>query len=346
MTFSEKVCILFVLSHSALFCISMIKKSIFLTFCVLFSAQILFAQSSWVTSRVKDSKDLVAVFFTSENKGFVAGDNGYLGVTNDGGRTWAKQTINSRENITEIYFRNDENGYLVAGTDFFTTRDGGRNWQKTVIFNQNDFRGTTPEFLSIRFVDKKLGFVIGSVLKEFQGDMIVVDSFVMRTNDGGETWSRVNVPTKAELYHLDFANSSNGWIVGAGGVILTTMDSGLNWQLQKSGTTKDLYNVDFRDSRNGYIVGEEGVILRTENGGSFWETVKTNFPNTFLRVDFADDKNGWIVGKNGTILRSSDRGKTWVKQNSGSTEHLFGLYMSKKYGLAVGANGLILKYQK
>ncbi len=321
------------------------KTFLILAFCVLFSAQI-FGQSSWMNSRVTDSKDLVAVFFTSESKGFIAGDNGYLGITLDGGKTWKKQAINTRENISEIYFRNDDNGYLVAGTDFFSTRDGGKSWQKVVIFNQTEFRGTTPEFLSIRFADKKLGFVIGSVLKDFKGEMIVVDSFVMRTNDGGETWSRVIVPTKAELYHLDFANTSRGWIVGAGGVILTTQDSGLNWQLQKSGTTKDLYNVDFRDERDGYIVGEEGVILRTENGGSLWETVKTNFANTFLRVDFADDKNGWIVGFDGTILRSSDKGKSWVKQDSGTKEHIYGLYMSKKYGLAVGAKGLILKYQK
>ena len=292
----------------------MYKKSIFLAFLLLFSAQVFFAQSSWVSSRVKDSKDLVAVYFTSADKGFIAGDNGYLGVTNDGGKTWTKQAINTKENISEIYFRNDDNGYLVAGTDFFTTKDGGRNWQKTVIFNQNDFKGLTPEFLSIRFADKKLGFVIGSVLKNFKGEMIVVDSFVMRTNDGGETWSRIKVPTKAELFHLDFVSNSRGWIVGGGGVILTTLDSGLNWQIQKSNVKTDLYNVDFRDEREGFAVGEEGVILRTENGGEVWEAVKTNFPKTFLRVDFADDKNGWIVGFGGTILRSSDKGKTWIKQ--------------------------------
>lgn len=345
-TLHYKNCILFVFSHSVYFYfINMSKKTLLLAFCLLFSTQI-FAQSSWLSSRVNDSKDLVAVYFTSESKGFIAGDSGYLSSTNDGGKNWTKQAINTRENISEIYFRNDDNGYLVAGTDFFITKDGGRSWQKTVIFNQNDFRGTTPEFLSIRFADKKLGFVIGSVLKTVNKEVRVVDSFVMRTNDGGETWSRVIVPTKAELYHLDFVSSSRGWIVGAGGVILTTLDSGLNWQIQQSGTKKDLYNVDFRDEREGYAVGEEGAILRTENGGGTWEIVKTNFPDTFLRVDFADDKNGWIVGFGGSILRSSDKGKTWIKQESKTNENLYGLFMSKKYGWAVGAKGLILKYQK
>ena len=107
-----------------------------------------------------------------------------------------------------------------------------------------------------------------------------------------------------------------------------------------------LYNVDFRDRNDGYVVGKSGTILRTENGGATWETVPTNFKDTFLRVDFADDKNGWIVGYAGTILRSSDRGKTWIRQESGSTANLYGLYMDKKFGWAVGAKGTIVGYQR
>jgi photosystem II stability/assembly factor-like uncharacterized protein len=322
------------------------KKSYLLIFVVLFCAQILPAQSSWSVDRLESAGDLVTVFFTSSDKGFVAGDKGYLGVTNNSGRNWTRQAINTKEDITEIYFRNDDNGYLVAGKDLFITRDGGRNWQKTLIFTENAFKGNTPEFLSIRFAGKKLGFVVGSLLKTVGKDVRVVDSLVMRTNNGGDNWSRVVVPTKAELFHLDFVNDSRGWIVGAGGLILTTDDSGLNWRTQKSGTTKDLFNVDFRDANNGFAVGEDGVILRTENGGATWETIKTSFPNTFLRVDFADEKNGWIVGFGGTILRSSDKGRTWIRQENNTKDNLYGLFMTKKYGWAVGSKGLIAEYQK
>ena len=116
--------------------------------------------------------------------------------------------------------------------------------------------------------------------------------------------------------------------------------------MQSSGTDRALYNVDFRDDNEGYIVGGGGTILRTEDGGRNWEKVKTNFPDTFLRVDFADDKNGWIVGKNGTILRSSDKGRTWLKQDSQTKSNLYGLFITKKFGFAVGADGTILSVQK
>lgn len=301
------------------------------------------AQTAWKTVQNSGASDLVSVFFTSGDRGFVAGDKGYFNFTTDGGKSWKKQFINTADDINEIYFRNNDNGYVVAGKKMFLTDDGGRSWREIKIYKPADFKNLTPEFLSIRYADKKRGLIVGSLLNKEQE---VVDSLIMRTDDGGETWSRVVVPSKTELYHLDFVDASRGWIVGDKGLILATYDGGINWQIQKSGTTKALYNVDFRDAEEGYAVGGKGTILRTANGGEVWEVVKTNFPTTFLRVDFADDKNGWIVGYGGAILRSSDKGKTWIKQDSGTKENLYGLFMTKKYGWAVGAKGLIIQYQK
>ena len=322
---------------------SFCRKFIFSFFCLLFLFQISNAQTGWLVNKAKASGDLVAVFFTSDEKGWIAGDSGYLAFTNDGGGSWIKQDIGTKENINEIYFRNDDNGYLVAGKKMFITRNGGQSWQETQIYKASDFKNGTPEFLSIRFADKKRGIVVGSLLNRKEE---VIDSLVMRTEDGGETWQRVLIPSKAELYHLDFVGNSRCWIVGDRGLILASYNGGASFQLQKSGTDKDLYNVDFRDEYEGYAVGGKGTILRTENGGETWEIVKTNFPNTFLRVNFTDDKNGWIVGYGGTILRSSDRGKNWIKQESGTRQNLYGLYMVKKYGWSVGASGIVVNYQR
>lgn len=324
MTFFQKISILFVLIFGLTTFVS--------------------AQTGWVPNKVRSNGDLIAVYFTSSDKGWIAGDEGYLASTSDGGRNWKKKEIGTTESINEIYFRNDENGYLVAGKKMFITRDGGETWRETRIYRLNDFPSGSPEFLSIRFANKKRGIVIGSILDR-KGEN-VVDSLVMRTEDGGESWVRVVVPTKTELYHLDFVGDNNCWIVGDGGLILASTDGGASFKRQTSGTDKDLYNVDFRDEKEGYAVGSKGTILRTEDGGGFWRTVRTSFSSTFMRVDFADDKNGWIVGYDGTILRSNDKGKSWIKQESKTVDRLYGLYMTKKYGYAVGGNGVILQYQK
>lgn len=322
---------------------SHLKIILFIISIALVSAGLTFGQV-WKMHQTDTKDDLVAIYFTSSTKGFVAGDNGYLASTVNGGKTWQKYPLNTTENINEIYFRNEKNGYLVAGKKLFITGDGGNLWRETVIYRASDFKNGAPSFLSIRFADKKRGIVVGSVLNR-KGDA-VLDSLVMRTEDGGVTWNRVAMPTKSELFHLDYNGSSHGWIVGNRGLILATADGGATWQVQNSGTDKALYNVDFRDDNEGYAVGELGTILRTENGGASWQKVTTAFPGTFMRVDFADDKNGLIVGHRGLILRCSDKGRSWIKMDSSTTKNLYGLYMVKKYGWTVGADGLILEYLK
>lgn len=144
-----------------------LKKVFFIVFAVFIALQIANAQTSWTTIDAPPATgDLVAVYFTSPDDGWIAGDKGYLARTKDGGKSWTPQTLNTDENINEIYFRNDNNGYLVAGKKMFLTRDGGKSWQETRIFKPSDFKGLTPEFLSIRFPDKKLGFVLGSLLNK------------------------------------------------------------------------------------------------------------------------------------------------------------------------------------
>lgn len=301
------------------------------------------AQEGWNLIRTGDPDDFITVFFTDSKRGYVAGDNGRFLFTVDGGKNWQRQFVYTEDNINEIYFRNDDDGYLVTGKKLFITRDGGKSWREEVIYQPRDFSKGTPEFLSVRFADKNRGVIVGSVLNNSDR---VIDSLVMRTDDGGLTWQRIPVPFKDELYHLDFVNSSDGWIVGDMGAVLSTRDGGLTWQVQITGVQKALYNVDFRDSKDGFAVGGGGTILRTENGGETWEQIKTDFTSTFLRVHFASDKEGWIVGHGGTILRSSDKGKTWIKQESPTSKSLYGLFMSKKYGWAVGASGTILKYDR
>ncbi len=302
------------------------------------------AQTPWRSTSVELSGDLVAVYFTSAEQGWIAGDAGYLASTNNGGRTWERYDLKMSEDINEIYFRNSENGYLVAGRKMFITSNSGRTWQESTLIAPGSIKTGTPEFLSIRFADKKRGLAIGSIWKKQGREDVIVDSLVMRTEDGGDTWQRIAVPARGELYHLVYNGSSHAWIVGDHGVILASTDSGRTWKAQSSGIRSPLYNIDFRDDDDGYAVGKSGVILRTTNGGETWNKVPTSSSETFMRVDFADDENGWIVGYRGTILRSSDKGLTWVKQDSGTSEHLYGLFMTRKYGSAVGAKGRVLQY--
>ncbi len=80
----------------------------FIFFAVVFSFfnVSVFSQSFWNPSKVESKGDLVSVFFNSANTGWIAGDEGFLAFTNDGGRSWNNQKIATNDTINEIFFRN------------------------------------------------------------------------------------------------------------------------------------------------------------------------------------------------------------------------------------------------
>ena len=287
-------------------------------------------------------QDLNTVYFQDSKRGWVGGDHGFLSRTDDGGRTWVRQAVATTDAINDIYFRDKDDGFLIAGSAIFVTRESGTRWSEARHFLPKEFNGATVELYSVRFASKKKGWVVGSVSKRDQ----VIDSILVYTEDGGETWTRRRAPSRLELIDIDFDDEKRGWIVGAGGTILKTVDGGQTWTTQHSGTTATVYHIDFRDDKKGWAVGERGTILRTTDGGEHWEPVVATARSTLLSVQFVNYDSGWAVGRGGTILRTWDGGRTWVQQESATKQNLYALYFNKKIGWAVGADGIVLRYER
>jgi len=301
------------------------------------------AQQGWVPTKISSATgDLNTVFFLDSKRGWVGGDNGFLGRTDDGGRTWVRQNMGTTDAINDIYFRDKEDGFLIAGNTIFVTRDNGTLWSESRRFLPSEFDGATVELYSVRFSSKKKGWVVGSVSKRDR----VIDSILVYTDNEGETWQRQRAPTRSELIHIDFDDDRRGWIVGAEGTSMNTVGGGLTWNQQTSGTTVTLFHTEFRNDKKGWAVGERGTILRTTDGGNTWTPVTAGIRSTLLSVEFVNDDEGWAVGRAGTILRSDDAGASWVQQEATVKNNLYALHFNKKIGWAVGGNGIILRYER
>jgi photosystem II stability/assembly factor-like uncharacterized protein len=301
------------------------------------------AQSGWTPIKLNTGgNDLNTVYFIDSKRGWVGGDNGYLSRTDDGGQTWARQNVATKAAINDLYFRDKEAGFFLAGNSIFVTRDNGTTWNQSKIFSPEEFDGADVELYSVRFSSKKKGWVVGSVSKRDR----VIDSVLVYTDDGGETWRRQRAPSRLELIHIDFVSDKRGWIVGDGGTVLFTRDGGQSWTKQKTGVDGTLYHVDFRDDKRGVVVGERGVLLRTSDGGETWSAAPTNVNVTLLSVQFLDDDQGWAIGRGGTILRTADEGRTWTTQQSTTKQNLYSIFFNKKIGWAVGGEGTILRYER
>jgi photosystem II stability/assembly factor-like uncharacterized protein len=319
------------MSMQLLFIITLILSSTALT------------NAQWtMAEKTETNGDLNTVYFADSRRGWVGGDGGFLALTNDGGNNWTRLKVGTKNSISDVYFRGSDKGYLLAGDKIFSSTDGGQTWREEVILLNEDILDGQAELYSLRFANKKNGWIVGSVNK----NDVVVGSLLLHSSDGGSLWRRVRIPTSTELIHVDFVNEDSGWIVGANGTILATTDGGANWHFQNSGTRSALYHVDFKNENLGWAVGGKGLILRTENGGRTWKKVTSGVEKTLLSVEFVNERNGWIVGRGGVILRSDDGGASWIQQESKTQDNLFALFIDKKTGWAVGSRGKILRYER
>jgi photosystem II stability/assembly factor-like uncharacterized protein len=143
---------------------------------------------------------------------------------------------------------------------------------------------------------------------------------IVRTTDGGATWTVQSSGTTNNLFAVSFVDASTGWAVGASedyrsGIILHTTDGGLTWTPQASPTTNALSGVDFVDAETGTAVGLHGTILHTTDGGATWLAQDSGTDYWFFGVSFVDQNTGWVVGGLETILHTTDGGATWTWQH-------------------------------
>ncbi|HEX2271133.1 MAG TPA: YCF48-related protein [Pyrinomonadaceae bacterium] len=301
------------------------------------------AQSGWIPTRINTGgNDLNTVYFLDEKRGWVGGDNGFLSRTEDAGSSWVSQNVGTKAAINDIYFRDKEIGFLLAGNSIYITRDNGASWIKSRSFLPEEFEGAEVELYSVRFSSKNKGWVVGSVSKRER----VIDSILVYTDDAGQSWRRQRAPSRLELIHIDFVSDKRGWIVGADGTVLFTRDSGESWTKQNTGTNATLYHVDFRSDKRGWVVGERGTLLRTTDGGETWTPIPLSVKVTLLSIRFLNDDDGWAIGRGGTILRSNDEGRTWVQQESTTRQNLYSLSFNKNIGWTVGGEGIALRYRR
>src|ERR1044072_837797 len=161
------------------------------------------SQQGWVGAQVAAAdQDLNTVYFLDDKRGWIGGDDGFLSRTEDGGHSWVKQVIQTKAAINDIYFRDKEAGFLIAGNSIFTTRDNGVRWTEARRFLPSEFDGADVELYSVRFSSKKKGWVVGSISRKDR----VIDSLLVYTDDAGQNWRRQRAPSRTELIHVDFVS--------------------------------------------------------------------------------------------------------------------------------------------
>ncbi|WP_028080518.1 YCF48-related protein [Solimonas soli] len=168
---------------------------------------------------------------------------------------------------------------------------------------------------------------------------------ILVSNDG-KNWAQVDVPVRAALTAVAFADPQHGWAVGHDATVVATSDGGRSWKLQnfQPELEKPLLGVLALDAQHVLAVGAYGLMMETKDGGASWNAVDTHgFNDEELHLNsIAKLNNGdlFIAGEQGLLAVSTDAGATWKKEDSPYEGSYFGvLPHGEKGALIYGLRG-------
>lgn len=300
---------------------------------------------SWARQPAGTMAWLHSVFFLDQNRGWAVGSKGTLLQTLDGGATWKPRGSSTQDVVRDIFFVDDQNGWLVVEVNAYQlkskedpraylmkTTDGGQHWQRIEI------KGFDVDAILVRavFTRSGRGWVFGEV------------GSIYTTRDAGDTWTRLQSPTRKLLLGGMFVDDDRGWLVGAGATIIQTSDGGDTWyqsSLPQVEKTTRFNAASFVDNRRGWAVGSNGSVYSTSNGGRTWQRQDSTVEVDLFDVKFVDGLEGWAVGAEGTIIHTRDGGDHWTTERSGTEHPLERVFFTdKNRGWAVGFGGTVVAY--
>ena len=167
--------------------------------------------------------------------------------------------------------------------------------------------GVEDDLIDVCFVNADIGWAVGK------------SNTVLRTRDGGRTWTRAMERDEHgyQFTQVIFSSPTEGWIRAAG-TVLHTGDGGETWT-PATHLKKEL-DMGFGD---GSVVGSVRFqihvpntgtgVYRTDDGGASWVRLVSLPRNDYQRVFFVDEQHGWVIANHGdqSIGFTTDGGKTW-----------------------------------
>ena len=188
---------------------------------------------------------------------------------------------------------------------------------------------------------------------------------ILLSDDDGQTWQQIEVPTRSMLTSVYFSDNLRGWAVGHNAVILATEDGGQAWKILSAAPEEErpLFDVVVTGSY-GFAIGAYAKFMVTQDGGRSWEPgelvvevseeqVKESlddeeeplpFDYHFYSIARATDKVFYIAAEAGYLFRSDDGGHTWQELPSPYEGSFFGILpLPDNTLLAYGLRGHIFR---
>jgi photosystem II stability/assembly factor-like uncharacterized protein len=274
------------------------------------------AGTTWIT-QLDEAIDLNALDCVDGDTCYAVGTSAVL-KTDDGWDTWSDLAFGfSSGSISAVDCPEPSSCYLAGGygTDdgnsgvIAKTVDGGVTWSS--VYTQ------TEAVIASVHCPLNVGtcYALGRKHERI-GDEPTCRGEVLKTEDGGETWSSVLIADEALMSIYCPIDNDTCLVVGGGSafgltdaVILKTEDGGKSWSTFTSGLKETTYGIHCTDTLTCYSAAGFGTLLKTEDGGDTWGV-------QFVGVDpsiqslICMDADTCDAGAGGNIIKTTSGGRT------------------------------------
>jgi photosystem II stability/assembly factor-like uncharacterized protein len=255
-----------------------------------------------------------SVDFINDKRGWMAGSDGLLFKTEDGGLTWNSIQINEDWFFNKIDFIDERTGWAICWASniesdvILKTEDGGYNW--IIQHEQNDLWYNDLHALNDSIV------------------YVCTDTLILKSANGGSDWADFSPGiSNSHLYSVSFLDALNGVVSGEIyddiqnlGFISRTTDGGLNWENSIINEFTYINNPKFGSDSMAYFIAENWesdpgyFLFQTRDMGQTREVIYRNdhpissyfiLNNQTIYVAAMDSLNDV------NILKSVDAGENW-----------------------------------
>jgi photosystem II stability/assembly factor-like uncharacterized protein len=323
--------------------------------------------AQWTPQQSGTTAEFRGLVALSPTVAWASGTRGRVARTTDGGKTWRVDSVPGADSLDfrDIHALSATRAWAMSAgpaergqAKIFRTQDGS-SWTKQYDTNQSGV------FLdAISFWDDRHGIAMS--------DPVGGRLFVLGTDDGGATWSRLPTETAPPVLAGEAAfaasgtclavqGSSNVWIATGGGArarVFRSTDRGRTWSVADTpvhagGSAAGIFSIAFGDAQHGVVVGGEYTkpkeplvnVALTDDGGRTWRQAKGPLPAGYMSgVAIVPETNGRslvAVGLAGTA-QSTDGGESWRMVDTVAYNSV--AFASRNDGWAAGPRGRIAKW--
>ena len=290
--------------------------------------------ANWQQQSLPFSVMLTTVSFVDKDRGWVAGHDGLLAFTGDGGLNWQIQLDGNLINQLRLERLQQLEADLLQKVDAAPDNDLLTDQLDSLSWQVEDARiaqeeGPSVPLLDLWFRNDREGYVLGAY------------GLLLRTTDGGASWQywgdRLDNPDNFHLNTMSEDHRGYLYIAGEAGSLFRSVDNGLSWEVLYSPYDGSFFAItEFKQQL--YLMGLRGHLFRSVDGEQ-WQDLNSGTEATLSGSAVSRDEL-LLLGSGGVILSSRD-GTVFSKIDSGGRSGFSAGVLKDGKRILVGEAGLL-----